>query len=109
MAKSFSSHLIVVLFALLSIVYHVTGLQWEQCLRDVQSRNDVGSNPALFHTDSTPKNPILTLHGCELLCGGKGRHWYPEPGGIINTWILPALVSVTFYSLPATGFFRVIR
>jgi hypothetical protein len=68
------------------------------CLANITSMlsNDtslVSRNPAFFFPESTPGNPVLTLSGCNALCGST---WgpYPDDGPRLYEWIIPGLLLV---------------
>jgi hypothetical protein len=68
------------------------------CLANITSMlsNDtslVSRNPAFFFPESTPGNPVLTLAGCNALCGST---WgpYPDDGPRLYEWIIPGLLLV---------------
>ena len=42
---------------------------------------------------STPSNPVLTLPGCQALCGGTT--WYVDIGPRLSTWLIPVLLLIS--------------
>lgn len=74
------------------------GFHREDCYRRVtdllQSNNStVSRNPSLFFSTADSTNPILTLNGCQQLCG-FGTGWYPDRGSRLVAWTLPVILLV---------------
>jgi hypothetical protein len=72
------------------------------CFETVVNMTEDGtlsSNDSVFYRDqngnifSSPENPILTLPGCEELCGVP-FNWYPDAGPRLNTWLIPVVLLV---------------
>jgi hypothetical protein len=55
--------------------------------------NFVSRNPNYFHRGSTIDNPLLTLQGCQALCGSK---WgpYSDDGPRVVEWIIPGILLI---------------
>jgi hypothetical protein len=74
----------------------VAAITWEQCLRNIRLESENNglylTNRTWFLPGSISENPLLTLKGCEALCGGPSPHFYDDAGSILNAWVLPALV-----------------
>ncbi|KAF2738017.1 hypothetical protein EJ04DRAFT_574247, partial [Polyplosphaeria fusca] len=72
---------------------------WKACLDRVHKEYpnvaDHTQHPHLFQAGSTPADPLVTLTGCDTLCGGPGPHFYSDSGSILNAWVLPALMLLT--------------
>ncbi|KAL8783065.1 MAG: hypothetical protein Q9195_009496 [Heterodermia aff. obscurata] len=74
------------------------GFQREECFKKVaQILQGNGTliklDPSLF-VDPNPANPILTLNGCEQLCG-SGTGWYSDSGSRLVTWLLPIILLIS--------------
>lgn len=75
------------------------GFQREECFKKVAlilQGNDTTSiklDPSFF-VDPNPANPILTLYGCEQLCG-SGTGWYSDSGSRLVTWLLPIVLLIS--------------
>jgi hypothetical protein len=41
-----------------------------------------------------PENPVLTLDGCERICGAN-KDWYKDPGPRLNVWLIPVILLIT--------------
>ena len=86
------------------------GFHRDQCYRRVtkilQSGNSsIATNPLIFVSASDPKDPVLTLAGCQQLCGsGTGR--YPDAGPRLVTWLLPIILLVTNMQFAPIGMQR---
>ncbi|KAF1993159.1 hypothetical protein P154DRAFT_590902 [Amniculicola lignicola CBS 123094] len=96
--RRFHQNFLVHVFTIVFIYSSLTvAVEWEACLKkvlqEISNNDQYDKNYDLFRKSSTPTEPILTPKGCEMLCGGAGRHMYKDWGSIINTWILPTLVS----------------
>ena len=85
------------------------GFQREECLKKVAEiiqGNDTSINldPSWF-IDLNPANPILTLHGCEQLCG-SGTGWYQDSGSRLVTWLLPVILLLSNMQFQPIGIQR---
>ncbi|ORY16971.1 hypothetical protein BCR34DRAFT_475538 [Clohesyomyces aquaticus] len=41
---------------------------------------------------SNPDQPVLTLEGCNRMCGGSSFKWYKDRGPRLNTWLIPVIL-----------------
>ncbi|KAL9124575.1 MAG: hypothetical protein Q9217_006104 [Psora testacea] len=86
------------------------GFLREQCYGRVteilQSDNSsIAINPLIFISVSDPTNPILTLDGCQQLCG-SGTGWYPDSGPRLVAWLLPIILLVSNMQFAPIGMER---
>lgn len=49
---------------------------------------------------SSPDNPILTLEGCNRICGAP-QHWYKDSGPRLSMWLMPVLLLVVNMEIPS--------
>ena len=85
------------------------GFQREECFEKVAAilqGNDtsIELDPTFF-IDSNPANPILTLDGCEQLCG-SGTGWYKDSGSRLVTWLLPIILLISNMQFQPIGIQR---
>ena len=74
------------------------GFQREECLKKlalILQRNDtaIKLDPNFFK-DPNPANPILTLYGCEQLCGSR-IGWHSDSISRLVTWLLPIILLIS--------------
>ncbi|KAG8525343.1 uncharacterized protein KY384_008987 [Bacidia gigantensis] len=79
--------------AQVGVVKADAGFHRDQCYEEV--RNILQGNgtstithPSMFFSTSDATNPILTLSGCNQLCG-SGTGWYPDRIPRLVAWLLP--------------------
>ena len=82
------------------------GFQREDCFEKVVKilqANDtaIKLDPSLW-IDPNPANPILTLYGCEQLCG-SGTGWNSDSGSRLVTWLLPIILLISNMQLQPIG------
>ena len=114
-----SHSLLLVVFSLFSIASVVAaqgvvltpgaGFQREQCFEKVTKilKGNITSivlDRSLF-IDLNPANPILTLHGCQQLCG-SGTGWYDDSGSRLVTWLLPIILLISNMQFQPIGIQR---
>ena len=85
------------------------GFQREECfkkLTKILQGNDtsIQLDPTLF-IDPNPANPILTVYGCEQLCG-SGTGWYSDRGSRLVTWLLPVVLFIANLQFQPIGIQR---
>lgn len=103
-------HFCLVAAGQLALVAAGTGFHREQCYEKVTEilRSDNSSitlNPLIFVSVSDHTNPILTLDGCEQLCG-SGTGWYPDRGPRLVQWFLPIILLVSNMQFAPIGMER---
>lgn len=87
------SQLSYVISLILVYTTPVAALDWKKCLANIRDNKQLNmSDTTWFQPNSTALNPLLTLKGCDALCGPR-PDFYGDAGSILNTWILPALVT----------------
>lgn len=73
------------------------------CYSNVQNmlqNGSLASNDTIFLRDrngtfmSDPYNPILTLPGCQQICG-RGFEWYADIGPRLSIWIIPVFLLIS--------------
>lgn len=87
-----------------------TGFHRQECYGRVveilQSDNSSASiRPSMIISVSDPTNPILTLSGCQQLCG-SGTGWYPDSGPRLVAWLLPIILLVSNMQFAPIGMQR---
>ena len=103
-------HFCLVAVGQIALVAADAGFHRQQCYEKVteilQSENSsIPVNPSIFISVSNPANPVLTLDGCEQLCG-SGTGWYPDSGPRLVTWLLPILLLVSNMQFAPIGMER---
>ena len=103
-------HFCVVAAGQFALVAAGAGFYRGQCYEKVteilQSDNSsITLNPLLFVSVSDHTNPILTLEGCEQLCG-SGTGWYPDSGPRLVEWFLPIILLVSNMQFAPIGMER---
>ena len=86
------------------------GFHREQCYGRVteileSNNSSITIIPSMFINESDPTNPILTLHGCQQLCG-SGTGWYSDSGPRLVTWLLPIFLLVSNMQFAPIGMQR---
>lgn len=103
-------HLFFVAARQVALIAADAGFHREQCYRRVteilQSNNSsISINPSIFISESDPTNPILSLDGCQQLCG-SGTGWYPDRGPRLVQWLLPVIILVSNMQFSPIGMQR---
>lgn len=108
-------HRSVLLFCLvattqIALVTADKGFHREECYGKVaeilQSDNSsVSIRPSMIISVSDPANPILTLSGCQQLCG-SGTGWYSDRGPRLVEWLLPIILLVSNMQFAPIGMQR---
>lgn len=68
-----------------------------QTLRDSIENGTLERNSSVFYRDergvtmSDPENPVLTVIGCEEICG-KSFKWYDDIGPRLSIWLIPVFL-----------------
>ena len=86
------------------------GFRRKQCYErftEILQSNDssITMNPSIFISNSDPTNPILTLDGCQQLCG-SGTEWYPDSGARLFAWLLPIILLISNMQFAPIGMQR---
>ena len=96
----FHPSIVHIVFAAIATLPTVAANGWnrEECLANITaSQNSTNSsmtlNPAFFFPESIAANPVLTVDGCEALCG-DGMGIYSDSAPRLITWFLPIILLV---------------
>ncbi|KAL2044686.1 hypothetical protein N7G274_002460 [Stereocaulon virgatum] len=86
------------------------GFHRQQCYGRVteileSNNSSITITPSMFISRSDLTNPILTLDGCQQLCG-SGTGWYPDSGPRLVAWLLPIILLISNMQFAPIGMQR---
>src|SRR6266487_5784140 len=87
----------IVLYSLPLFLQTTLAAYFSQCSPKVLNLN-ISDNKKQYFLSLDPSRPLLTLFGCEQLCG-KGYELWPvqDTLGRFVLWVLPAIILIAHY------------
>ena len=67
--------------------------------KEYQSPNGIRWDSSIIYSVANVSEPILTLYGCEKLCG-LGTGWYSDSGPRLVGWLLPIFLLISNMQFP---------